>query len=191
MATSGDLDLATSGDLDLATSGYFFMATDTQFVIFLCEVIFDGPTSMTSDSPTSRLDRPLARSPSIFPFPRDVFGGIVSVVDNSAIVCPVSMIAGWLTPRLKQHLSNEPLDQFGGVRRCTFRLIRGRYGFATNKSRCHESAQSVGAPGHSLSTRYRGCPTPIRTVRCRRIGGRSMSRECHKSERSDMDWAGR
>ena len=103
----------------------------------------------------------------------------------------ISIIAGWLTPRLEQQLSNKQLDQCGGVRRCTFRLIRGRYWFATNKSRCHESAQSVGAAGCSPSTRYRGCPTLIRTVRCRRIGGSSVSRECHKSVRSDLDSFGR
>ena len=39
--------------------------------------------------------------------------------------------------------TNELLDQCGGVRRCTFRLTRGRYWFAMNKSRCHESAQSI------------------------------------------------
>jgi hypothetical protein len=55
----------------------------------------------------------------------------------------VSIIAGWLTPRPEGHLSSKPLDQCGGVRRFTFRLNQGRYGFATNKARCHESAQSV------------------------------------------------
>ena len=35
----------------------------------------------------------------------------------------------------------------GGARSCTVLLTRGRYGFATNESRCHESARSVDRQG--------------------------------------------
>ena len=100
----------------------------------------------------------------------------------------VSIIAGWLMPRLERHLSNKPWHQCGGVCRRTFRLIRGRYGFATNKSRCHESAQSVGAPGRSpppdtMAVRHRSGLSGV---------GESAVVRCHESvtSRYVRTWTG-
>ena len=100
----------------------------------------------------------------------------------------VRIIAGWLTPRPEEHLSNNPLDQCGGVHRCTFRLTRGRYWFATNMSRCHESPQSVDRQ-HALR------PPDTVAVRHRSelsgIGGSAIVR-CHESvtSRYDSRWTG-
>lgn len=76
----------------------------------------------------------------------------------------------------------------GGARSSTVLLTRGRYGFATNESRCHESVQNVdrqGAlcPPDTVAVRHRSGPSDV---------GESAAVRCHESvtSRYVRAWAG-